>query len=76
MTAISAGKRGGRKSYPPIALREQLLGGRSKRAALGADLCELSWLCTYRSIRRRQPVTYPPVVEWSVPTFSIWNCTY
>ena len=76
MTAISAGKRGGRKSCPPIALREQLLGGRSKRAALAADLCELTWLCTYRSTRRRQPVSYPPVVEWSVPTFSIWNCTY
>jgi hypothetical protein len=30
-------KRGGRKSCPPIALREQLLGGRSKIAALGAD---------------------------------------
>jgi hypothetical protein len=41
MTTISAGKR----------------GGRSRRGALASDLCELTWLCTYRSTRRRQPVS-------------------
>jgi len=59
MTTISAGKR----------------GGRSRRGALASDLCELTWLCTYRSTRRRQPVSCPPVVAGERSDVSIWNFT-